>query len=65
MLMKFDILLSYPAYLNKKNETVSNIGDMQIPQGTKMQWIFHTKNTDQIFLNFRDTLVDISKSSED
>jgi hypothetical protein len=65
MLMKFDIHLSYPAYLNKKNETVSNIGDLQIPQGTKMQWVFHTKNTDQIFLNFRDTLVDISKSSED
>ena len=65
MLMKFDIQLSYPAYLNKKNETVSNVGDMQIPQGTKMQWVFHTKNTDQIFLNFTDTLVDISKSSED
>lgn len=65
MLMKFDIQLSYPAYLNKKNETVSNIGDLQIPQGTKMQWVFHTKNTDQIFLNFRDTMVDISKSSED
>ena len=65
MLMKFEIQLSYPAYLNKKNETVSNIGDLQIPQGTKMQWVFHTKNTDQIFLNFRDTMVDISKSSED
>ena len=29
MLMKFDIQLTYPPYLNKKNETVSNIGDMQ------------------------------------
>ena len=65
MLMKFDIQLTYPAYLNKKNETVSNIGDMQLPQGTKMQWVFHTKNTDNIFLNFADTLVDISRSSED
>ena len=65
MLMKFDIQLTYPAYLNKKNETVSNIGDMQLPQGTKMQWIFHTKNTDNIYLNFADTLVDISRSSED
>lgn len=64
MLMKFDIQLSYPSYLNKKNETVSNIGDMQLPQGTKMQWVFHTKNTDNIFLNFADTLVDISRSSE-
>jgi hypothetical protein len=65
MLVKFDIQLSYPTYLNKKNETISNMGDMQIPQGTKMQWVFHTKNTDQIFLNFSDTIVDISKSSED
>jgi hypothetical protein len=64
MLMKFDIQLTYPAYLNKKNETVSNVGDMQLPQGTKLQWIFHTKNTDNIFLNFADTLVDIKRASE-
>jgi hypothetical protein len=65
MLMKFDIQLTYPSYLNKNNEIVSNMGDMQLPQGTKMQWVFHTKNTDNIFLNFADTLVDISRSSED
>lgn len=65
MLMKFDIALNYPAYLNKKNETVSNIGDMQIPQGTKLSWVFHTKNTDNVFLHFADTLVDASKANED
>ncbi len=65
MLMKFDIQLSYPAYLNKKNETVSNVGDMQLPQGTKMQWIFHTKNTDNVFLNFADTVVDIQHTGSD
>ncbi len=65
ILMKFDIQLTYPAYLNKKNETVSNIGDMQLPQGTKMQWIFHTKNTDNIFLNFTDTLIDIQHTGSD
>jgi hypothetical protein len=65
MLMKFDVKLTYPSYLNKTNETVSNIGDMQIPQGTKLQWVFHTKNTDNIFLNFSDTLVDISRLSDD
>ncbi len=64
MLMKFDIQLTYPAYLNKKNEMVSNVGDMQLPQGTKMQWVFHTKNTDNLFLQFADTLVDIDHSGE-
>lgn len=65
MLMKFDIALNYPAYLNKKNERVSNIGDMQIPQGTKLSWVFHTKNTDNVFLNFTDTLVNVAKSNDD
>ncbi len=65
MLMKFDIQLTYPAYLNKKNETVSNVGDMQLPQGTKLQWVFHTKNTDNVFLNFADTLVDIQHTGSD
>ncbi len=65
MLVKFDIKLSYPAYLNKKDETVSNTGDMQLPQGTKMQWIFHTRNTDNIYLHFADTLADITRSGND
>jgi hypothetical protein len=38
---------------------------MQLPQGTKMQWVFHTKNTDNLFLNFTDTLVDITRLSKD
>jgi hypothetical protein len=65
MLMKFDIQLTYPAYLNKKNETVSNIGDMQLPQGTKLNWVFHTKSTDHLFLHFPDTLVNTTPSAVD
>ena len=64
MLMKFDIQLTYPAYLNKKNETVSNIGDMQLPQGTKLNWVFHTKNTDHLYLHFSDTLVNSKQSAD-
>lgn len=65
MLMRFDIQLIYPAYLHKANETVSNIGDLQLPQGTKLQWLFHTKNTDQIYLRFADTILDASKKSNE
>ena len=64
MLMKFDIQLTYPKYLNKKNETVSNIGDLQLPQGTKLNWIFHTKNTDNVYLHFLDTSITINKSAD-
>ncbi len=64
MLMKFDIQLIYPAYLNKKNETVANVGDMQLPQGTKLNWVFHTKNTENISLRFVDTTYALAQSSE-
>lgn len=64
MLMRFDIQLTYPAYIHKANETVSNIGDLQLPQGTKLQWLFQTKNTDQIYLRFADTILDANKKSD-
>ncbi len=65
MLMRFDVYCSYPAYLNKKDEVLSNMGDLQLPQGSKIRWVFHTKNTDHIFLNLSDTTVDVSSSSDD
>ena len=44
-LLHFDIQLSYPAYLHKKNETLPNAGDLTIPAGTTVNWQFHTQNT--------------------
>lgn len=64
MLMKFDIELSYPAYLGKKNERVANTGDLLIPQGTKVKWIFHSKNTNSILLHFPDSTVSAGKDAE-
>ena len=64
MLMKLQAQLVYPAYLNKKTETLSNIGDMQLPQGTKVNWTFYTKNTDDISLQFADTTIHLQQHSE-
>ncbi|HWY12961.1 MAG TPA: DUF4175 domain-containing protein, partial [Bacteroidia bacterium] len=64
-LMQFSVNLKYPAYLNKKNETITNSGDLQVPQGTKIRWDFNTKNTNNLFLGFSDTTFNISESSKD
>ncbi len=64
MLTRFDVQLIYPTYLNKKNETISNIGDMQLPQGTKLSWLFYTKNTNKILLQFNDTTINTTKNNE-
>ncbi len=64
ILLNFDIALDYPAYLNKRNETIKNTGDLVIPAGTKVSWNFNTQNTKNIRLNFNDTSFAISPSSE-
>ncbi|HEY2580896.1 MAG TPA: DUF4175 family protein [Mucilaginibacter sp.] len=43
-LLHFDAALTYPAYLHKKNETLTNAGDLTIPAGTIVNWSFHTQN---------------------
>ncbi len=56
----FQIHLQYPNYLNKKPEILQHAGDLIIPEGTKVLWNFTTQNTSQLYLIFKDTLVQIS-----
>ncbi|MGN6639714.1 MAG: DUF4175 family protein, partial [Mucilaginibacter sp.] len=48
-LLHFDVALNYPAYLHKKNETISNAGDLTVPTGTTIKWELHTENADNVF----------------
>ena len=63
-LLQFNLQLIYPNYLNKANENISNTGDLQIPQGTKIKWIFNTKNTSDLFLRFSDSSATPQKNGE-
>ena len=51
----FSLYMDYPSYIGRKDEGVSNIGDMVVPLGTKLTWNFDTKNTDKIELNFQNS----------
>jgi len=64
VLLNFDIALSYPKYLNKKDEVIKNTGDLVIPSGTKVTWNFTTQNTRMLRLNFNDTSFSVSPSAE-
>lgn len=48
----FETKLDYPAYTGRRDETVQNIGDLIIPQGTNISWFFDAKNTSDISLQF-------------
>lgn len=64
VLLDFDIALSYPKYLRKKDEVVKNTGDLVVPAGTKISWNFNTKNTSQLRMNFNDTSFALPAASE-
>jgi len=47
-LLNLSATLVYPAYLHRKTEEVPNVGDLLIPEGTKVNWKLKTENSEEI-----------------
>ena len=45
VIFNFNADLKYPQYLNKKNETIENSGDLIVPEGTTINWQIFTRDT--------------------
>lgn len=43
----FSVQLNYPAYTRLGTDQLKNIGDISVPEGTDIQWIFNTINTNE------------------
>lgn len=57
-LLSFDVRLDYPAYLGKPSESLHNVGNFTVPEGTKVQWKFKTSSTKSVGLKFEgDSLI--------
>lgn len=50
----FSVLLSYPLYTGKQQESVANEGDLVVPQGTTAKWLFQTKDVDTLYFFVND-----------
>ena len=53
--MKIEV--SYPDYLKKKNETFTNRGNIQVPEGSQVAWKFNTENTEKLFFSIGDSSI--------
>lgn len=53
-IVHFQTLLTYPAYTGKLPEILSNEGDITIPKGSTVEWLFMTKDCDTLHF-FTDT----------
>jgi hypothetical protein len=45
---KLEAIIHYPSYLSRKNEVIQNSGDLNVPEGTTIEWSFLTKNTKKV-----------------
>ena len=62
----FDVKLDYPAYTQRKDEELSNIGDLTVPTGTNVDWVLDAENTDAIKVQFSgEEAVAIKRFSDD
>ncbi|MBD0403364.1 DUF4175 family protein [Flammeovirga sp. EKP202] len=56
-LSKFSVQIEYPRYTNKNNETIANTGNLLVPEGSKITWLFDTKTADSIRLYFKELVI--------
>jgi len=47
-LSNINIKLNYPSYTGRKTETLNSSSDLNVPEGTLVEWNIATKNTDKL-----------------
>lgn len=53
---RFLAKVNYPAYLGRKDEVISNAGDLEVPEGTTVEWSVLTKNTSKVAFKWNDSV---------
>jgi hypothetical protein len=53
---RFVARVSFPAYLGRKEELVANAGDLELPEGSSVEWNVLTKNTNKVRFKWNDTV---------
>ncbi|MBK8568404.1 MAG: DUF4175 domain-containing protein [Saprospiraceae bacterium] len=48
----FEVKLDYPAYVGRPDEELKSTGDLVVPAGTNIDWIFNSQFTDNISIRF-------------
>ena len=54
----FHITLSFPPYLQRSIERINNIGNMEIPEGTRVKWLFSALDARDMSISFENEKLD-------
>ena len=63
----FDVKLNYPNYTGRRDESLKSIGDLVVPIGTSIDWVFNSENTDNIAIRFANSgdIIDTKRFSDE
>ncbi len=51
-ILSFSVKLDFPNYIGRQNEQLENVGDIVVPQGTDLGWVFSAEHTDDLRMRF-------------
>jgi hypothetical protein len=52
-LLRFNVELEYPRYIQRRNEKLANAGNLEIPEGTLVRWKLNTLNAESAQISFQ------------
>lgn len=56
VILDFNLTAQVPAYTGEKNIEIKNNGNINVPEGSKLKWIFYTTKTDSLFFTINDSI---------
>ena len=62
IILSFETVLEFPAYIRRAAETTANNGDLNVPEGTLVRWNLETKDVDAVWFRFTDETVKLKGS---
>lgn len=62
IILGFEIFLNYPEHTQLSKEKLQNVGDLTIPEGTQVNWVFNTQHANQVSLKFDSAFPELAKS---
>jgi hypothetical protein len=65
VLVNFNLELVYPPYTGMQNNSLQNTGDLTVPEGTEIQWMFNARNTSSLRMVLGDSAVSLKPQSPD
>lgn len=61
VIKNFVLKAQYPPYTNLNNDVFNNIGDVTVPEGTKLTWNIYTEDTDQLVFQYQDKEIHLER----